>query len=114
MAVDFGQSYMSSTATGCAQPETPEVCAIRWRTSMPSLPLAANSGQYLVTGAYTSSSPRSTSSSAASESMVLVVDQTLTMVSRSHWRVRSASAQPPHMSTTNSPSTVTAMDPPSS
>ena len=35
--------------------------------------------------------------------MVLVVDQTLVMVSRSQGRVFSASAQPPQMSTTGSP-----------
>ena len=31
---------------GWSQPETPEVCDIRCRTSTPSLPFAANSGQY--------------------------------------------------------------------
>ena len=46
--------------------------------------------------------------------MVLVVDQTLVMVSRSHGRVLSASAQPPQMSTTGSPCQKTATDAPRS
>ena len=46
--------------------------------------------------------------------MVLVVDHTLVMVSRSQGRVRASSAQPPQMSTTGSPSTVTATEAPKS
>ena len=46
--------------------------------------------------------------------MVLVVDQTLVIVSRSHGRVFSASAQPPQMSTTGSPCRKTATDAPRS
>ena len=46
--------------------------------------------------------------------MVLVVDQTLVMVSRSHGRVFSASAQPPQMSTTGSPCRKTATEAPTS
>ena len=46
--------------------------------------------------------------------MVLVVDQTLVMVSRSQGRVFSASAQPPQMSTTGSPCRYTATDAPRS
>ena len=38
-------SKTSSMLTGCSQPDTPEVCESRWRTSMSSLPLAPNSGQ---------------------------------------------------------------------
>ncbi|CAM5727652.1 hypothetical protein SVIOM74S_05897 [Streptomyces violarus] len=44
----------------------------------------------------------------------LVVDHTLTSVSCSHGRVRAASAQPPHRSTTVLPPTVTATAAPSS
>ena len=40
---------MSSVTTGWSQPETPEVWLIRWRTSIWSLPFAANSGQYVAT-----------------------------------------------------------------
>ena len=46
--------------------------------------------------------------------MVLVVDHTLVMVSRSHGLVFSASAQPPQMSTTGSPWRKTATDAPRS
>ena len=46
--------------------------------------------------------------------MVLVVDHTLVMVSRSQGFVFSASAQPPQMSTTGSPWTYTATDAPMS
>src|SRR5436305_4932211 len=67
MAVDLSQSYTSSMVTGWSQPETPEVCDRRWRTLIPALPRAANSGQYRATVASRSSSPRSTSTSAASE-----------------------------------------------
>jgi len=42
---------------------------------------AANSGQYLATDAYTSNSPRSTSTSAASAVIVLVTDQVAVTVS---------------------------------
>src|SRR5207249_2946748 len=63
--VDLSQSYRSSRVIGWSQPETPEVCDSRWRTLIPALPRAANSGQYRATGASRSSSPRSTSTSAA-------------------------------------------------
>src|SRR5438105_3754449 len=46
--------------------------------------------------------------------MVLVVDQTLVMVSRSQGRVRSWSVWPPQMSTTASPSRTTATEAPTS
>ena len=46
--------------------------------------------------------------------MVLVVDQTLVMVSRSQGRVFSGSAQPPQMSTTGSPCRKTATEAPTS
>ena len=46
--------------------------------------------------------------------MVLVVDHTLVMVSRSHGRVFSASAQPPQISTTGSPCRYTATEAPRS
>ena len=42
---------MSSSANGCSQPETPEVWLISCRTATSCFPLAANSGQYLATGA---------------------------------------------------------------
>jgi len=75
---------MSATSTGCAHAETPEVCDIRCLTSMSSLPLAAKSGQYLATGAYTSSSPRSTRTSAQSDVIVFVVDHTFVIVFSDH------------------------------
>ena len=100
-AVDFSQSYMSSMANGWSQPGHaggvapsgggPRSPPCRW----PRTP--ASSG---ATGAWTSSSPRSTSISAARFVTVLVVDQTLVIVSSAHGVVRSASRQPPQMSTT--------------
>src|SRR5262249_39709118 len=70
----------SSRVIGWSQPETPEVCDSRWRTLIPALPRAANSGQYLATVASRSSLPRSTSTSAASAVIVLVVEKTLVTV----------------------------------
>src|SRR3954447_25877400 len=113
-AVDLSQSYRSSRVIGCSQPETPEACDSRWRTLIPALPLAANSGQYLATVASRSSSPRSTSTSAASEVIALVVEKTLVIVSSAHGTVRASSAQPPHRSTTTSPSTSKASEAPRS
>jgi hypothetical protein len=81
---------------------------------MPALPLAANSGQYLATGEYTSSSPRSTNTSAVSAVIVLVTDQVVVMVSCTHWVLRSMSAHPPHRSTRNTPFRTTASDAPNS
>lgn len=81
---------------------------------MSPLPAAPNSGQYLATFAYGSSSPRSTSIRAISATMVLVLDQTLVMVSSAQGVVRSGSAQPPHRSTSHSPSMITARHAPSS
>ena len=69
---------------GPSQSGSPAVCASTCRTSTSSLPAAANSGQYPATGASRSSSPRSARISAHSAVIVLVVDQTLVMVSRSH------------------------------
>src|SRR5262249_59993956 len=107
-AVDWCQSYRSSRVIGGSQPETPEVCDSRWRTLIPALPLAANSGQYLATFASRSSSPQSTSASAARAVIVLVVEKTLAIVFSAHGAVRASSAQPPHRSTTISPSMLTA------
>jgi hypothetical protein len=76
--------------------------------------LAPNSGQYFATGWSTSSSPRSTSISAARLVTVLVEDQTLVMVCSSHGIVLASSRKPPHMSTTLSPSMSTTIDAPSS
>src|SRR4051794_7004181 len=92
---------------GGSQPGSPAVCDSKWRTSTPSLPAWANSGQYVATGASTSSSPRSASTSALSAVIVFVVDHTLTIVSRSHGAVISGSIQPAHTSATTSPSTTT-------
>ena len=78
------------------------------------MPWAANSGQYLATGASMSSSPLSTSISAARLVTVLVDDQTLVMVCSVHGTVRSRSQKPPHMSTAMSPSMSTTSDVPSS
>src|SRR6516164_3447189 len=113
-AVDLSQSYRSSRVIGCSQPETPEVCDRSWRTLIPALPRAANSGQYLATFASRSSSPRSTSTSAASEVIVLVVENTQAIVFSVHGTVRASSAQPPHRSTTISPSMLTASEAPRS
>ncbi len=66
------------------------------------------------TGASRSSSPRSARISAQSAVIVLVVDQTLMIVSRSHGVVRASSVNPPQMSTTSSPSRTTATDAPTS
>src|SRR6516164_4925672 len=113
-AVDLSQSYMSSRVIGCSQPETPEVCDSSWRTLIPALPLAANSGQYEATVASRSSWPRSTSTSAASEVIALVVENTLVMVFSPHGTVRASSAQPPHRSTAIAPSMLTATEAPRS
>ena len=85
-----------------------------WRTRTSCLPLAANSGQYFATGWSTSSSPRSTSISAARLVTVLVEDQTLVIVCSSHGVVLAWSRKPPHTSTTWSPSMSTTIDAPSS
>jgi hypothetical protein len=66
MAVDLQESCASSTVTGWPQPETPEVCDKSWRTVIPALPPVANSGRYAATLASRSSTPWSTSASAAS------------------------------------------------
>ena len=87
---------------------------MRWLTSMSALPFAANSGQYFATLPWRSSSPRSASIRAHSAVIVFVVDQTLTMVSRSQGFVFASSAWPPQMSTTTSPSSTTATDAPTS
>ncbi len=81
---------------------------------MSALPFAANSGQYFATLPWRSSSPRSASIRAHSAVIVFVVDQTLTMVSRSQGFVFASSAWPPQMSTTTSPSSTTATDAPTS
>src|SRR5262245_55284003 len=113
-AVDLSQSYTSSRVTGCSQPDTPDMCDRRWRTLTPALPRAANSGQYEATLALRSSSPRSTSASAASAVIVLVVEKTLVIVCSVHGTVRASSAQPPHRSTTISPSMLRASEAPRS
>ena len=59
---------------GGSKPGTPAVWAITCRTSTPSLPFWANSGQYRATGASKSSSPRSASISMQVAAMVLVVE----------------------------------------
>src|SRR6266852_6325387 len=107
MAVDLSQSNTSSMVTGWSQPETPEVCDKSWRTLIPALPRAANSGQYAATFGSRSSWPRSTSTSAASEVIVLVVEKTQVIVFSVHGTVRASSAQPPHRSTTTAPSILT-------
>src|SRR5437764_12028077 len=112
MAVDLSQSYTSSMVTGWSQPETPEVCDSKWRTLIPALPRAANSGQYAATFASRSSSPRSTSTSAASEVIVLVVENTQAIGFSVHGTVRASSAQPPHRPTTISPSMFTPSEAP--
>src|SRR5262249_47281339 len=113
-AVDLSQSYKSSRVIGCSQPDTPEVCDSRWRTLTPALPRAANSGQYEATVASRSSWPRSTSTRAASAVIVLVVEKTLAIVFWAHGTERASSAQPPHRSTTISPSRLTASEAPRS
>src|SRR5206468_9869740 len=71
-------------------------------------------GQYLATVASRSSAPRSTSTSAASAVIVLVVEKTLAMVFSVHGAVRASSAQPPHRSTAIAPSMLTASEAPRS
>ena len=56
------------------QPDRPAEWAIRWLTLTADFPLAANSGQYLATGASKSSSPRSASRRAVMKLIVLVVE----------------------------------------
>ena len=75
---------MSSTVTGASQPATPDVWPSTCRTSIASLPFAANSGQYFATGSYGSSRPRSTAISAARFVTVFVDDHTLVIVSSTH------------------------------
>ena len=77
---------------GSYHPESPAEWAMRWLTSMFSLPFAANSGQYVATLPWRSSSPRSARINAHSAVIVFVVDQTLTIVSRSHGFVLASSA----------------------
>src|SRR5580765_2569749 len=113
-AVDLSQSYTSSRVMGCSQPDTPDMCDRRWRILIRALPRAANSGQYLATVASRSSSPRSTSTSAASDVMHLVVEKMLVIVFSPHGTVRASSAQPPHRSTTISPSMLRATEAPRS
>src|SRR6266851_655934 len=93
---------------GSVRPARPARWLMIQRTGMSALPLAANSGQYLATGASGSSSPRSIRTCAHSEVIAFVVDQTLVRVSSSHGRVRAGSAQPPHRFTTGSPFATTA------
>ena len=100
---------MSCVVNGASQPDTPDVWLRMCRTSMCSLPFSANSGQYLATGEYGSSWPRSASIRAARLVTVLVVDHTLVIVFSVHGRPRPGSHQPPQMSTTVRPSTSTAM-----
>ena len=76
---------------GWSRPDTPEACDMTCLTRTSCLPLAANSGQYFATGWSTSSSPRSTSISAARLVTVLVEDQTLVMVCSSHGVVLASS-----------------------
>ena len=90
---------------GSCQNGRPAVWPITCLTSTFSLPAAANSGQYVATGAWKSMRPRSARISAHSAVIVLVIDQMFVMVSRSQGRSVSGSARPPHRSTTGSPST---------
>src|SRR5262245_36153204 len=90
----------------------------RWlnsqRTGICPLPACANSGQYAATGASRSSAPFSASRLAQIAVIPLVVEYTLTIVSRFHGWVFAASRCPPHRSTTSSPSSVTASAAPTS
>ena len=81
-------------------PRCPAWCESTWRT----VAGAMNSGQYACIGASSSSAPRSTSRSAQTAANGLVTEYGCTMLSRSHGRVRAASAQPPQRSTTQAPS----------
>ncbi len=105
---------MSSIPNGGSHPDTPDVWASRWRTSMSCLPFSANSGQYFATGAKASTKPRSMAINAASAVSVLVQEKKLTIVSSPHATVFARSAWPPQMSTTSSPSMSTAIEAPSS
>src|SRR5579875_1412468 len=81
---------------------------------MLSLPATPHSGQYFATGASKSSFPWSARRWAHKAQRPLVVDQTLTIVSRCQRRVREPSMCPPHKSTTGRPPTVTATAAPTS
>ncbi len=93
---------------------TPERCAITMATVTASLPDWANSGQYVATGWWRSISPRSTSRCTQVLVNPLDPENTLTKVSWRHGRRPSASCQPPHRSTTSSPSTHAATAAPTS
>src|ERR1022692_4697193 len=85
------------------------------RTGMSALPPAANSGQYLATGASGSSSPRSIRMCAHSDVIALVVDQALVGVPSCQGVARAGSAQPAHrFATTSPPATTAALAPISS
>ena len=71
-----------------SQPGRPAVCDSRWRTrTVSSLPASANSGQYVATGASTSTRPRLASTSSDRHDIVFVVENTLMIVSSSHGTV---------------------------
>src|SRR6478609_6696014 len=85
------------------------------RTVARSLPALPNPGQYSVTGASRSSSPRLASTWAHVAVMPLVQEYTTTSVSASHAGASGSSAlRPPQRSTTRSPSTVTHTEAPTS
>src|ERR1700733_5745607 len=91
---------MSCVVNGASQPDTPDVWLRMCRTSMRSLPFSTNSGQYLGTGEYGSSWPRSTSIRAARLGTVLGADQALVIVFSAHGLPRIA---PPATDSYDSP-----------
>src|SRR5262245_10009944 len=75
VVVAFSQSRMSSNVIVSVQPGIPAVLPRNMRVVMALLPWGANSGQYLVTGAFRSSSPRSARMSAHRAVIVFAVEK---------------------------------------
>jgi hypothetical protein len=74
---------------------------------MAAFPAAANSGQYLLTGASISSRPWLHNRAAHSATSALPTENTLTSVSRSHGRLPTGPTQPPQRSATTRPRATT-------
>ena len=85
-----------------------------WRTVIAPLPSCANSGQYVATGRVEVEQPAEWATAIAVAAMPLVVEKTVTSVSRSHGWVRFLSRCPPQRSTTGWPSMKTAHAAPTS
>ena len=73
------------------------MCVSRWRTVTDSLPAAANSGQYVATGASMSTSPRSARTCNAVAVTPLVVEKLTAIVSSAHCRAVLVAPTAPHV-----------------